>query len=290
MLSAKENRHEEITIPPQMKTESVASVTSAASTVPSLAPEQTSEMAASAAAYREGINLASGAYLLSQSAFSPDDWGLIASRWQRAAAALTDVSKADKNYAVAQQKIAEYTSHADAALAQVANMQTPVHEPTPAAVSRAPLASPSEQPSERPSVPQQVYQQPSQPSSPRSVRVPIVRRLQGTPVVRVTFNGVKTYDMILDTGASRTLITRRMADELGVITTERMIAATASQAEVSFDVGQIASISMGEVTLTNARVSIGEAVDVGLLGNDFLRGYDVIIRAREGVVELIDAG
>ncbi|MEL6902932.1 MAG: hypothetical protein AAFP07_18495, partial [Cyanobacteria bacterium J06606_4] len=64
----------------------------------------------------------------------------------------------------------------------------------------------------------------------------------------------------------------------------------ASQAEVSFDVGQVGSIAVGEVTLTNARVSIGEAVEVGLLGNDFLRGYDVIIRAREGVVELIDAG
>ncbi|MEO1620798.1 MAG: hypothetical protein AAFU53_07160, partial [Cyanobacteria bacterium J06632_3] len=36
---------------------------------------------ASFAAYQEGIRLASSASRLSESAFSPDDWGLIASRW-----------------------------------------------------------------------------------------------------------------------------------------------------------------------------------------------------------------
>ncbi|MEL6471792.1 MAG: retropepsin-like aspartic protease [Cyanobacteria bacterium J06623_4] len=286
-----------------MKTGSVAPVASVATTVSALATaeadpaakqtneaaERTDQAAASAAAYREGINLASSAYVLSQSAFSPDDWGLIASRWQRAAEALAKVSKKDKNYGVAQQKMGEYSRHAEAARTQAASMQAPVSVPEPA--GRQPSSNslelapaPHQQSHQLPS------QSPSQPIAHRGVRVPIVRRLQGTPVVRVTFNGVKTYDMILDTGASRTLITREMADELGVVTTERMIAATASQAEVSFDVGQVESIAMGEVTLMNARVSIGEAVEVGLLGNDFLRGYDVIIRAREGIVELIDAG
>ncbi|MEL6603755.1 MAG: retropepsin-like aspartic protease [Cyanobacteria bacterium J06614_10] len=293
MLSASESDTREPIIAQQLKTGSVAPVASVATTVSELAAAETDQAATSAAAYREGINLASSAYVLSQSAFSPDDWGLIASRWQRAADALEKVSKEDKNYGVAQQKMGEYTRHAEAARAQATAMQTPVSVPTPA--SRQPSSNPLEL---SPSPHQQSYQPPDQPPSEspaqplvhRGVRVPIVRRLQGTPVVRVTFNGVKTYDMILDTGASRTLITRRMADELGVVTTERMIAATASQAEVSFDVGQVGSIAVGEVTLTNARVSIGEAVEVGLLGNDFLRGYDVIIRAREGVVELIDAG
>ena len=68
-----------------------------------------------------------------------------------------------------------------------------------------------------------------------------------------------------------------------------MIAATASQAEVSFDLGRVRSIAVGNVTLPNAQVSIGDAVSVGLLGNDFLRDYDVIIRSGEGVVELVKA-
>ena len=113
------------------------------------------------------------------------------------------------------------------------------------------------------------------------MRVPVVRRLHGTPVVRVTFNDAKTYDMILDTGASRTLITRQMANELNVTVTDSMIAATASAAQVTFDLGQMRSISVGGVRLSNAQVSIGDSVDIGLLGNDFLRGYDVTIRHRE---------
>ncbi len=77
-----------------------------------------------------------------------------------------------------------------------------------------------------------------------------------------------------------------MARDLGVVTTERMIATTASQAEVSFDVGQVDTISMGGIVLENARVSIGDAVHIGLLGNDFLRDYDVTIRSQAGFVEL----
>ena len=111
------------------------------------------------------------------------------------------------------------------------------------------------------------------------MRVPIVRRLNGTPVVQVKFNGERSYEMILDTGASRTLITRQMADELGIVATEKMVAATASENQVAFDIGQMRSMSIEEITLRDARVSIGNAVTIGLLGNDFLHGYDVTIRA-----------
>lgn len=218
------------------------------------------------ARYREGINLASSAYTLTLSAVSPDDWGLIASRWTRAANQLKKVNASSEQYALAQQKIIEYTRHADHATAQIAALQQTVYVPL------QPLAQVSDRPSAQP---------------PARMRVPIVRRLHGTPVVQVLFNGQKTYEMILDTGASRTLITRAMAEELGVVPTEKMIAATASAAEVTFDIGAMESMSMGNVTLENARVSIGDSVSIGLLGNDFLSGYDVTIRSQE--VELATA-
>ncbi len=214
----------------------------------------------SAAAYREAISLASSAYKLSQEATSPDDWGLVASRWQRAAERLKSVSAGDTNYQTAQQKSVEYAHYAQGAIARVADLQKP------AEVSRLPV-----------------------PSTRSTVRVPIIRRLHGTPVINVTFNGEKSYEMILDTGASRTLITRQMASELRVVATERMVAATASHAEVIFDIGRMQSISVGSITLTDASVSIGESIEVGLLGNDFLRGYDVTIRDRNNVVELTAA-
>ena len=42
-------------------------------------------------------------------------------------------------------------------------------------------------------------------------RVPIKRRSGKTPVIDVTFNGNQVFEMILDTGASGTLITQQMA-------------------------------------------------------------------------------
>jgi predicted aspartyl protease len=234
-----------------------------------------------ALAYREGINLASSAYRLSQSAVSPDDWELIASRWQQAADQLNQLKVGDQHYAIAQQKIADYTHSANQAHAQIKALQQPVNLP-PLARPTAPSV-PTSPPSAITAQANQTQTNHTQASRAQDgrVTVPIVRRLHGTPVVAVTFNRAKTYEMILDTGASRTLITRQMANELGISATERMVAATASEAAVTFDIGQVPSIAIGNISLANARVTIGDSVNIGLLGNDFLQGYDVTIRDRE---------
>ncbi len=224
--------------------------------------------------YGQGINLASSAYLLSQSAISPDDWGLVASRWQQAADQLKQVTAADEQYEAAQQKIAEYARNAQYAADQIAALRQAV------SVTQRPAAQP---------VRTTASANVSVETSPRQVSVPIIRRLHGTPIVQVTFSGAKSYEMILDTGASRTLITRQMANELGVVTTERIVAATASEAEVVFEIGQVRSISIGEVAIQDVKVGIGDSVSIGLLGNDFLHGYDIAIRSSENVVELTAA-
>ncbi|MGC1309470.1 MAG: retropepsin-like aspartic protease [Phormidesmis sp.] len=248
----------------------------AATNKPEPVPSSTAVSTTHSAAYREGINLASSAYHLSQSAVSPDDWGLIASRWQQAAGQLKKVSRADAQYEMAQQKITDYTRQSEHAAAQVTDLQRSFYRP------RSPLSQASEA-----SIQPRATAAPKTLSSSRSlhhVSVPIARRLHGTPVVRVTFNDTHSYDMILDTGASRTLITRQMASDLNIMATEQMLAATASESEVAFDIGQVRSIAMGAVVLADAQVGIGDSVSIGLLGNDFLRGYDVTIR--QDVVEL----
>lgn len=232
-------------------------------------------------AYQVGVELASSADALTESALSPDDWDLIVSRWQRAIDSLEQVDTDDLHYALAQEKIAAYTVSVAAAEKRLAELRTPVYVPLPN-VSRA-----STEPATSSSIESPLATTASSSTAELPTQIPIVRRLHGTPVVLVTFNASRTYEMILDTGASRTLITRRMADELGVIPTERMLAATASQSEVSFDIGQVSSIEMGDVVLRDAPVTIGDAVSLGLLGNDFLRGYDITIRAQENVVELV---
>ena len=228
--------------------------------------------------YREGVNLASSAYSLSQSAVSPDDWSLIASRWQRASEQLKKVSVEDEHYETAQQKAAEYARNADHATVQLQALQRSVNPPPSARRLVAPIQTMVKPASETAR---------NGGGTSEKAQVPVIRRLNGTPVVQVTFNSERSYEMILDTGASRTLITRQMADELGIVATEKMVAATASENQVTFDIGQMRSISIEEITLRDARVSIGDAVTIGLLGNDFLHGYDVTIRA--DVVELVAA-
>ncbi|PZO22307.1 MAG: hypothetical protein DCF25_03080 [Leptolyngbya foveolarum] len=244
-------------------------------------PENISSPAVSLA-YQAGINLASSAYQLSQSAISPDDWGLVASKWQKAVEQLKQVGGDSSRYGAAQEKVKEYSHNAEYAARQVEILKTTAK--TPVAARKLPIAA---KPSVLPSTESSSVLEAPKSTSPHKMIVPVVRRLHGTPVVQVTFDGIKTYDMILDTGASRTLITRAMANELGVVATERMIATTASESEVVFELGRVESISMGGITLNNARVSIGDSVSVGLLGNDFLNGYDVTIRSRENVVELV---
>ena len=235
-------------------------------------------------AYGEGINLAASAYQLSQSAVSLDDWGLIKSRWQQAIDKLESLSPSDENYATAQRKIADYQRSKTQAQAQIETLQNPTY--VPLSSNRRISTIPSK---ELQQTAAKTDYLPSGSGQSSNTTVPIVYRLHGTPVVRVTFNGTQTYDMILDTGASRTLITRQMANELAVVPTERMLASTASEAEVSFDIGRVRSIEMGGILLSNSRVSIGDTVEIGLLGNDFLQGYDVTIRAGQGLVELVSA-
>ncbi len=117
-----------------------------------------------------------------------------------------------------------------------------------------------------------------------SFEIPINRRLANVPAVNVTFNG-RTYEMLFDTGASGTVITQRMAAELGVIPEGRAFVNTASQRNVPIDLGRVATIEVGGLQQNNTVVAIaGPELDMGLLGQDIFGAYDVTIRAN--VIEL----
>lgn len=111
------------------------------------------------------------------------------------------------------------------------------------------------------------------------VAVPIKRRVAGIPVVDVIFNGGRSYEMLLDTGASGTVITQAMARELNIGRAGTAIIDTASQRGVSMDVGYVASMETNGIVLRNIPVTIGsDALDIGLLGQDFFGNYDLTIR------------
>ena len=109
------------------------------------------------------------------------------------------------------------------------------------------------------------------------VRVPIKRHLGRTPVIDVTFNNNQTFEMIVDTGASSTLITSGMASQLKLQTIGKMQAKIADGSQVEFLTGKVKSIEVGGAIANNLEVAIAPRGVIGLLGHDFFGNYDIKI-------------
>ncbi|NEO56742.1 MAG: hypothetical protein F6K54_28900 [Okeania sp. SIO3B5] len=118
--------------------------------------------------------------------------------------------------------------------------------------------------------------------------IPIVKRTngeEGSPIVNVTFNDGQSYEMIFDTGATKTFITQEMADSLKVIPSGRGTAKVADGREVEVQAGIVGSISAGGLEFKQFTVVIAPPeAEIPLLGQDFFGSYDMTIK--ENVVEL----
>ena len=129
----------------------------------------------------------------------------------------------------------------------------------------------------------QFYRAPSNPAPKPSgnqkvFQAKIKRRAGGTPVIDVVFNGNKTFEMIVDTGASGTLISQRMATALGVRPVRTVRAGIADGSVVEFPIGVVRSIRVGGAVIQNVEVAIAKQMQIGLLGHDFFGNYDVKIK------------
>ena len=129
----------------------------------------------------------------------------------------------------------------------------------------------------------QFHRVPSNPAAKPSAnqkvfQAKIKRRAGGTPVIDVVFNGNKTFEMIVDTGASGTLISQRMATALGVRPVRTMRAGIADGSVVEFPMGVVRSIRVGGAVIQNVEVAIAKQMPIGLLGHDFFGNYDVKIK------------
>jgi aspartyl protease family protein len=111
----------------------------------------------------------------------------------------------------------------------------------------------------------------------RVFRVPIVRRSGKVPIIEVKFNGSQTFEMMLDTGASGTLITQSMANALKIKPTGTVRAQIADGSEVKFLTGMVRSIGVSRAVVNNVEVAIAPKGEIGLLGHDFFGNYDLKI-------------
>jgi predicted aspartyl protease len=236
------------------------------------------------------LDKATSGLTISQSAQSPDDWNLVASQFQDAIALMRQVRRDSPNFPFAQRKISEYKRQIQLAQqkANPSSFPSPVTQPqkvvvvVPQAKPKTPsyshLASTRQKPQLPP--PQPVF--PSSEISAQNHEVfvaPIKRRIGGTPIVEVTFNGRQRFEMIVDTGASGTVITQEIANALGVVPVGKAKANTVSSKAVEFPVGYLDSMEVGGVMVNKVPVAIaGTELETGLLGHDFFGNYDVTIK------------
>lgn len=107
----------------------------------------------------------------------------------------------------------------------------------------------------------------------------IKRRAGGTPVIDVVLNGQQTFEMIVDTGASGTVITQKMARVLGIVPIAKAKFDTASAVGVEMPIGRLTSVNVNGAVMKNLMVPIaGPDLDIGLLGHDFFGDYDITIK------------
>jgi clan AA aspartic protease (TIGR02281 family) len=114
-------------------------------------------------------------------------------------------------------------------------------------------------------------------------RVPIKRRDGGIPVIEVTFNGRQRFEMLLDTGASATTISSKMAKKIG-IDIDRQISIATAGGVVKAGISNVASVQAGGMVVKDINVIVSPHTTIGLLGQDFLGDRDITITDK--VVEL----
>jgi predicted aspartyl protease len=260
---------------------------------PLAAPEPTNLPEIEPNFFELGLDKAVGALSISQSAQSPDDWQLVISQYQEAIALMKKVSQQSPRYAIARTKIGEYQQQI-----QYAQQKAFFNPPTAAVVERRvvvlvpklvppplkPLPPPIIDPNIKPikktaPIPVEPEAKPQLLHQQEVYTVPIKRRIGGTPIIEVTFNGNRQFEMIVDTGASGTVITQSMANALEVVPIGKAKANTASSKAVEFPIGYVDSMAVAGVTVDKVAVAIaGSELETGLLGHDFFGDYELTIK------------
>jgi predicted aspartyl protease len=234
------------------------------------------------------LNKADGAASISQSAVSVDDWNLVVSQWQDAIALMKQVRRDSGNFSFAQRQIVEYRLQIALArqkiqsqnLVSSVTQQKSVVIDVPKPEHTVIVPSPPTVKSSKPLLSKPIPSPLAMLSGNKEVFIaPIKRRVGGTPIIEVTFNGTQRFEVIVDTGASGTVITKKIAAALGVVTVGKTKANTASAKAVEFSIGYLDSMEVGGMTINQVPVAIaGTELETGLLGHDFFGNYDITIK------------
>jgi clan AA aspartic protease (TIGR02281 family) len=201
--------------------------------------------------YQDALVAAKAAQTISGSALTKEDWTLVTNQWQDALKFLQSVPKNSPNYRQAINLLPRYQQSLSQARQKSATFREPAQKVELSLLSV---------------------------ENSNSFSIPIIKKLDNIPVVEVTFNGQQRFQMLLDTGASRTLLTRSMANQLQLSTSGKTTAKTANGIS-QFDTVELQSVQFGQGMTNNIVVSVGQdTLNYGLLGHDVYKGYDITLK------------
>jgi predicted aspartyl protease len=242
---------------------------------PLASPIDTAAMNASIAndRYQDALNAAAAARAVSETALAKEDWLLVADRWQRSISKLKEVPKNSINYPLAMKILPQFQQNLANARQKAANFRAPkADQPVSDLRNSDPVkkTNKSDKNADLPVVITKVEQS-------TYFSLPIVAKNNNVPIVEVVINGSDRIQMMLDTGASKTLLTKGVAEKLKLVSVGKTKAKTAN-GTAEFDTVKLDSVEFGQGKVTDLSVAVGDnSLNYGLLGHDVYKGYDITL-------------
>jgi clan AA aspartic protease (TIGR02281 family) len=153
--------------------------------------------------------------------------------------------------------------------------QTPPHE------------SPTTFPQPYPELIDTAISQPTnQESDPKKDIIIPLKKMGGSLIVQVMLNKERTAQLIVDTGASLTVLSTTIALDLGILgtTDNELLTVNTAGGSVQVNVNYLSSINIGNASAENIAVAIHDLPDIpeqieGLLGMSFLKHFLITLDA-----------
>ena len=248
------------------------STTPVASAAPSPAASSVDTAALNASVandrYQDALNTAAAARAVSETALAKEDWSLVADRWQESISQLKAVPKNSVNYSLAMKILPQFQQNLSYAHQKAANFKS--------LNSLAPKADPTKKISktdQKTDAPVVIVKS----DQIVSFSLPIIDKNNNVPIVEIVINGRDRIPMMLDTGASKSLLTKGVAERLKLVSSGKTNAKTAN-GTAEFDTVKLDSVEFGQGKVTDLSVAVGDNnLNYGLLGHDVYKGYDITL-------------
>jgi predicted aspartyl protease len=135
-------------------------------------------------------------------------------------------------------------------------------------------------------------------AQPRAEAVELKMRVTSSSliVVPVFVNGIGPFEFVLDTGTTMTMVDEQVATQAGLEKRSRTTVVSVQSGETAMETAEAASLMLEGEEVRAVRVGVVPRLDAipvkvhGVLGEDYLRRFDVLLDYGRGRMTLMTAG